>query len=58
MESTFILGDKLPLWYDVAIAIHSGSQSGSKVGRGKAIYRHATAVRTMWIKAFTEEHVT
>ena len=57
MESTFILGDKLPLRYDVAIAIHSVTPSVSKVGTEKAIYRYATAVRNMWIKAFTQEHV-
>lgn len=55
MDAVFILGDKLPLIYDAAIAIHSVAKR--KSAREKAIHNYSTALRNMWIKAFGQDHV-
>jgi hypothetical protein len=55
MDAVFVLGDKLPLIYDAAIAIHSVSKR--KLAREKAIHSYSTALRNMWIKSFELDHV-
>ena len=56
-EPGFYIGDKLPLIYDVAVAIHSLCPSGSKSGRLKVINSYGIAVHTMWVKSFGSTHV-
>ena len=53
----FYIGDRLPIIYDVAMAIHSLTPSGSKVGRRKIVHIYARALHTMWVKAFGPTHV-
>jgi len=56
-EAGFFIGDKLPLIYDVAMAIHSLCPSGYKSGRLKVINNYGIAVHTMWVKSFGTKHV-
>ena len=54
---SFDLGDKLPLTYDAAISIYSVSLNNKSQKRTHAINSYYTALRTIWIKSFGEEHV-
>ena len=56
-ESSFDLADKLPLTYDAAISIYSVSLNNKSQKRTHAINSYYTALRTIWIKSFGEEHV-
>ena len=53
---TQYIGDKLPIIYDVAMAIHSVSKG--KKGREDAIHRYSLSLHEMWVKAFGADHVT
>lgn len=56
-DVTFVLGDRLPIAYDAALAIHSVSRKQEKKARTTAIHRYALALRDSWVKSFTEDHV-
>ena len=49
VEPGFYIGDRLPLIYDVAMAIHSLCPSASKSGRVKVIHSNGVAVHTLWL---------
>ena len=53
----FILADKLPTYYDAAIAIYSVTQSIKSDKMQHCITSYATALISIWTKAFGEEHV-
>ena len=53
----FILGEKLPTYYDAAIAIYSVTQSIKSDKMQHCITSYATALISIWTKAFGEEHV-
>ena len=55
---TLYIGDKLPIVYDVAMAIHSVAPSASKKGREDSINRYSLSLHEMWVKAFGKDHVT
>ena len=53
----FILGDKLPTYYDAAVAIYSVTQSIKSEKMHSCIISYANALVRIWTKAFGEEHV-
>ena len=55
---TQYIADKLPIVYDVAMAIHSVAPGAYKKGREDAIHRYSLSLHEMWVKAFGAEHVT
>ena len=56
-DFTFVLGDRLPLAYDAALAIHSVARGSKTKVRTTAIHRYALVLRDVWVKSFTETHV-
>ena len=51
------IGDRLPTVYEVALAVfHYSKKTGSKK-RKDVIRSYAKALRTLWVKSFTETHV-
>ena len=56
-EIVFTVGPKLPTAYEAALAIHSVSRCSKQPIRATAIHKYALAVRDLWVKAFTEDHV-
>ena len=53
----FILGDKLPTYYDAAIAIYSVTQNIKSDKMLHCISSYATALISIWTKAFGDDHV-
>ena len=54
----FILGDKLPTIYEVAISIYSSTnKKPNSDGMKRSIKAYVTALIDVWIKSFGEKHV-
>ena len=53
----FVLGEMLPTFYDVAIAIYSVATKPGSDKMNKAINNYAKCLIEMWEKSFTDKHV-
>ena len=58
MDIIFVLGDKLPTYYDAAISIWSVCHSKEGKKKSKAVNAYYRALSEVWIKAFGKDHVT
>ena len=56
-EVVFLLGDRLPLIYDAAIAIYSVSKKHDSAKRTATIHTYAVALQDIWERAFGKVHV-
>ncbi|CAL4059740.1 unnamed protein product, partial [Meganyctiphanes norvegica] len=53
----FVLGDKLPTFYDAAMQICGVSPTPGSKKRSSAVYAYALALQNMWISCFGEAYV-
>ena len=56
-EVVFILGDKLPTYYDAAVAIFSVVTKPKSIRRNEQIHAYYLVNASVWIKAFGKQHV-
>ena len=56
-EIIFVLGDKLPLIYDVAISLFSVSTKPTSEKMNKGVVAYVNSLHDVWTRAFGEEHV-
>ena len=53
----FVLGDKLPTIYDVAISIYNVVSKPNSGGMKNCIQAYVTALINVWIKSFGKKHL-
>ena len=53
----FMLGDKLPTYYDAAIAIFNVTQNSRRNKMKSTIQAYYVALVNIWTKSFSKDHV-